>query len=321
MPQSNPLQPLFQNKTIVGGHKATPLRTIMFFDSHCHIHFNAYRDDMDDVINRTLASGVFMMTVGTQQVTSRRGLEVAERFEGVWASVGLHPNHLVAQSFFDDDELAPEESATPQIKTRAEIFDADYYRTLAQHPKCVAIGECGLDYYRMPEDVDRDENISLQKKTVRAQFDLADELNLPVIIHCRDAYADQLEIVREYVAAGKLERRGVVHCFAGNLEEARAFVEQGFLLGFTGVITYPPRKTDVLVDGLTMSQQVIREIPLDHILIETDSPYLTPVPHRGKRSEPYFVKFVAQKVSDIKQISIDEVERTTFENAKRLFRI
>ncbi len=293
----------------------------MFIDSHCHVHFQAYKEDMDEVIKRTLANGVFMITVGTQQDTSRLGLEVAGRYEGIWASVGVHPNHLTAQTFFDDDELPPEDQATPRIKTRAEVFDPAYYRELAKHPKCIAIGECGLDYYRLPEDVDRDEVVAIQKQTVRAQFDLADELGLPVIVHCRDAYADQLEIVKEYTRVGKLQQRGVIHCFAGNLEEANAFVAEGFLLGFTGVITYPPRKTDALTDGLTMSQLVIREIPLEHLLIETDSPYLTPVPHRGKRSEPSFVKFVAQKVAEIKNISIDEVERVTFENAKRLFQI
>ena len=293
----------------------------MFIDSHCHVHFQAYKEDMDEVIKRTLANGVFMITVGTQQDTSRIGLETASQYDGLWASVGVHPNHLTAQTFFDDDELPPEDQATPRIKTRAEVFDPDYYRTLAKNPKCVAIGECGLDYYRLPEDVDRNEVIAIQKQTVRTQFDLADELGLPVIVHCRDAYADQLEIVKEYSRAGKLEKRGVIHCFAGNLEEAKQFVEEGFLLGFTGVITYPPRKTDVLTDGLTMSQLVIREIPLENILIETDSPYLTPVPHRGKRCEPSFVKFVAQKVAEIKNVLIEDVERVTFENAKRLFQL
>ncbi len=293
----------------------------MYFDSHCHIHFQAYRDDMSEVIERTLLQGVFLLTVGTQKDTSKHGLEVAERFEGVWASVGLHPNHLVAQSFFDDNELPPEAQSTPMIKTRAEVFDPSVYRSLAEHPKCVAIGECGLDYYRMPDDADRAAVIDLQKQTVRAHFDLADELNLPVIIHCRDAYQDQLEIVREYVRAGKLARRGVVHCFAGNVEEARDFVKLGFLLGFTGTITFPPRKSDTLVDGLTQSQRVIREIPLTSLLIETDAPYLTPVPHRGERNEPVYVKFVAEKLAQTKNISLNEVEEVTFQNAIRLFGI
>ncbi|MEK7452554.1 MAG: TatD family hydrolase, partial [Patescibacteria group bacterium] len=281
----------------------------------------AYKEDMDDVIKRTLSSGVFMITVGTQQDTSRNGLEVASRYEGIWASVGLHPNHLTAQSFFDDSELPPQEQSTPKIKTRAEVFDSDYYRTLAKHPKCVAIGECGLDYYRIPENTDRYGVMQIQEAAVRAQFDLADELNLPVIIHCRDAYKEQYDILHEYIQAGKLTRRGVIHCYAGNLEEAKKFVSLGFFLGFNGIITYPPRKTDVLTDGLSTSQLVIREIPLESLLIETDAPYLTPVPHRGTRNEPALVKNVAQKLADIKNISLDEVERVTSENAKRLFGI
>lgn len=285
-------------------------------DTHCHVHFNAYRDDMDEVIERTLSKGVFMITVGTQSTTSANGLAVAERHDGMWATVGLHPNHLCEQEFFDDDELPPEESATPKIKTRCETFDHAYYLGLARHPKCVAIGECGLDYYRLPENVDRDDVIAKQKATVRAHFELAHEAGLPVVIHCRDAHADQQAIIREFVDAGKLQRRGVVHCFTGTLEEAQAYVELGFLISFTGVITFPPRKTEGPISPL---QKVVRELPLEHMMIETDAPYLTPVPHRGTRNEPWMVEFVAQKISELKRVSLDEVTRVTTENAKRLF--
>lgn len=287
-----------------------------FVDTHCHVHFNAYRDDMDEVIRRTLSKGVFLITVGTQSTTSANGLAVAEKYEGVWATVGLHPNHLCEQEFFDDDELPPEESATPKIKTRCETFDHAYYFGLARHPKCVAIGECGLDYYRLPENVDRDEVIAKQKATVRAHFELAHEAGLPVVIHCRDAHADQLAIIREFVEADKLQRRGVVHCFTGTLDEARAYVELGFLISFTGVITFPPRKSEGPISPL---QTVVRDLPLEHMMIETDAPYLTPVPHRGGRNEPWMVEFVAQKISELKRVSLEEVARVTTENAKRLF--
>lgn len=287
-------------------------------DTHCHVHFNAYRDDMDDVIERTLSKGVFMVTVGTQSTTSANGLKVAERFDGMWATIGLHPNHLCEQEFFDDDELAPEDSPTPKIKTRCETFDREYYLGLARHPKCVGIGECGLDYYRLPENVDRDELIERQKKTIRAQFDLATEANLPVVIHTRDAHADQIAIVREYVEAGRLPRRGVVHCFTGTLDEARAYVELGFLISFTGIITFPPRKNEGAVSPL---QTVVRDLPLEHMMVETDAPYLTPVPHRGERNEPWMVEFVAAKVAELKGISTEEVARVTTENARRLFGI
>jgi len=295
----------------------------MLIDTHCHVHFNAYKDDMDDVIKRTLEQGVLMVTVGTQTTTSKKGLETAERYDGVWATVGLHPNHLCEQEFFDENELPPEQSPTPKIKTRCEAFDHDYYLDLAKHPKCVAIGECGLEYYRLPENVDRDELIATQKKTVREHFDLATEADKPVVIHCRDAHDDQIAIIREYVEAGKSARRGVVHCFTGTLEEARRYLDLGFYISFTGVITFPPKKSQLseLVDGLTALQQVVRAVPLDRMLVETDAPYLTPDPHRGKRNEPGYVRFVAEKIAQIKNTTFEEVADTTTQNAKRLFQL
>lgn len=284
----------------------------MFVDSHCHVHFRAYKDEQDALIKKTLESGVFMVTVGTDRVTSQEAILCAEKYEGVFATVGLHPEHVIDQTFFDENESAEH--------FPAEVFDPAYYRGLAQSKKCVAIGECGLDYYRMPEGIDKNEAITKQKQTVRAHFDLAHELDLPVVVHCRDAYADQLAINQEYLDAEKLSRRGVIHCFAGTVEQARAFVAQGFYLGFTGVITFPPRKTDALIDGLTDIQQVIREIPIEHILIETDSPYLTPIPFRGKRNEPSYVKYVAEKIAEIRRVTVEEIEHATTENAKRLFR-
>lgn len=290
----------------------------MFIDTHCHVHFNAYKTDMDDVIKRTLAQGVQMITIGTQSTTAKRGLEVAERFDGVWATVGLHPNHLCEQEFFDEDELPPEQSPNAKIKTRCESFDPAYYLALAKHPKCVAIGECGLDYFRLPENVDRNEIIAKQKDTVRAHFEVATQAGKPVVIHCRDAHEDQSAIVQEFVEAGKLACRGVVHCFTGSIDEAKRYIDLGFYISFTGVITFPPRKTEGPVSPL---QQVVRDLPLDRILVETDSPYLTPVPYRGKRNEPSYVKFVAQKIAELKGIPVSDVEQSTAENAKRLFRL
>lgn len=286
----------------------------MLIDSHCHLQFNAYAEDAEMLIKKTLAEGVFMIVVGAQKLSSQKAIQLTERYDGIWAAVGLHPNHLVAQTHIDESEL----SAVDQL-INAEIFDSEYYRALAQHPKCVAIGECGLDYYHLPENINQDEVITQQKDIVRAHFDLADELKLPVIVHCRDAYQDQIKLLQEYVGAGKLARCGVVHCFGGSLEEAEEFIQLGFKIGFTGTITFPPRKNDVLIDGLTPVQHIVREIPLQHLLIETDAPYLTPVPYRGKRNEPLYVKFVAEKIAEIKNISFVEVEDTTFKNAEQLF--
>lgn len=271
---------------------------------------------MDEVITRSLEKGVQMVTIGTQSSTSKHGLEIAEKYDGLWATIGLHPNHTCEQEFFDEDELPPEERATGKIKTRCESFDLDYYRELAKHPKCVAIGECGLDYYRIPEHLDKDEVIENQKKQVRLHFDLASEANLPVVIHCRDAHADQLALIKEYIDEGKLERRGVIHCFTGTLEEAQKYIEVGFYISFTGIITFPDRKNPL---STTPLQAVVKNLPLESIMIETDSPYLTPVPNRGKRNEPWMVQYVAEKIAELKGVPVEEVAKQTKENAYKLF--
>ncbi len=258
---------------------------------------------MDEVIQKTLDAGVFMITVGTQKDTSAMGLQVAERYDGVWATVGLHPNHLTKQEFFDEDEL-------DSVKTREETFDMDYYRALAKHPKCVAIGECGLDYYRIPEGANHDQIKEKQRATVRAHFDLATEMNLPVSIHCRDAYDAQAEIIREYTEAGKLARRGVIHCFTGTESDARAFIDLGFLISFSGIVTF----------GKNL-QEVARALPLEKLLIETDAPYLSPAPDRGRRNEPWRVKYVAEKIAELKGVSVEEVAQATTDSAKTLFRL
>jgi len=288
----------------------------MLIDTHCHVHFNAYRDDMDDVITRTLEKGVLMMTVGTQKDTSRRGLEVAERYEGLWATVGLHPNHLTQQAFWDDDELPPDQQPNTIIKTRAERFDASSYLELARHPKCVAVGECGLDSYRIPEGAEFEEVMRVQEAALRGQFDVATQAGLPVVVHCRDAHERQAQIIKEYTDAGKLTRRGVIHCFTGTMEEAQRYLDEDFYISFTGIITFPPRKGE---GDLSAVQKVVRELPLERMLVETDAPYLTPIPYRGKRNEPWYVQFVAQKVAELKGISVEEVAEATTANAKALF--
>lgn len=265
---------------------------------------------MVQVIDRTLKAGVFMITVGTQRDTSRRGLEVAQQYEGIWASVGLHPNHTVEQEFWDNDELAPEKQATPLIKTRAEIFDLEYYRELAKHPKCVGIGETGLDYYRIPANAHREQIISKQMETVRSQFDLATDAHLPVIIHCREAYEDQAKLIREYIDEGKLAERGVIHCFTGTEAEARWFLDLGFYISFSGIVTFSKEL-----------QKVAHALPIERLLIETDSPYLTPAPDRGKRNEPWKVKYVAEKIAELKGMAVEKVAEITLENTTRMFKI
>lgn len=276
-----------------------------FIDTHCHVHFRGYGNDTDEVVQRSLAAGVGMITVGTQSTTSKKGLELAEKYDGVWATIGLHPNHLHAQEFVDDNELDP---LLHSVHTRAEQFDPEYYRELARHPKVVAIGEFGLDYYRVPPNIDLAKLKADQADAVRAQLSFASEVGKPVVIHCRDAHDDQAKLIAEEIDRGGLARRGVIHCFTGTVEEAARYRELGFLVSITGIVTF----------GKNVAEAV-KEIPLEQIMIETDAPYLTPAPYRGKRNEPQYVEYVAQKIAELKGISIDEVAKITTENAVRLF--
>lgn len=279
-----------------------------FIDSHCHVHFQAYKEDMDEVIKRSLENGVGMITVGTQSTTSELAIELAEKYDGVWASIGLHPNHLHKQEFFDDDELPPEEQGTDQIKTRSEEFDFEFYRKLAKHPKVVAIGEFGLDYYRIPPNINREQMIFDQKKSVRQQLIFASEVNKPVIIHCRDAHEDQITLLKKEIENGGLKKRGVIHSFTGTAEDAAKYWELGFYVGLNGILTFSKEL-----------QKEVKNIPIEQILIETDAPYLTPPPYRGKRNEPQYVKFIAEKLAEIHNVSVDDIKKSTINTTKQLF--
>lgn len=288
-----------------------------FIDTHCHVHFQAYKEDMDEIVQRSLDAGVGMITVGTQSTTSKNGIALAEKYDGVWCTIGLHPNHLHAQDFFDENELPPgivddlqEGDGPAHIKTRAERFDWDYYRELAKHPKVVGVGELGLDYYRVPPGVDLEQLKQEQKEQAREQLRFASEVDKPVVIHCRDAHADQAELLQEEIDRGGLKRRGVIHCFTGTAEEAARYRELGFYVSFTGIVTF----------GKNV-MEAARATPLEQIMIETDAPYLTPAPYRGKRNEPRYVEYVAQKIAELKGVSIDEVARVTTDNAKKLFQL
>jgi len=279
---------------------------MQFFDSHTHIHFKAFENDMEEGIRRAQEAGVLMVTVGTQIDTSRHGLEVAETHEGVWATVGLHPNHTTEQEFVDEHE----EDAIAKVKTRTEVFDKEAYRPLALHPKCVGIGECGLDYYRIPENLERNAVIETQKEMVRRQFELATEVGKPVVIHCRDAYEDQAVMIENAIDAGQLGARGVIHCFTGTLPEAERFVELGFVISFSGIVTF----------SKTLAQ-VAKALPLEKILIETDAPYLAPAPMRGRRNEPAFVKYTAEFLAELKGVDLEAIAEITTSNAKQVFKL
>ncbi len=277
-------------------------------DTHCHVHFEAYKNDMDEVIKRATNQDIAMITVGTQSDTSKKAIEVAEKYDGVWASVGLHPNHIHKQEFFDDSELSADEVS--KIRTRAEVFDLDFYRELASHPKVVAIGEFGLDYYHLPPEVKKEQMVKDQIKTAKSQLKLASEIKKPIIVHCRNAHSDQYNILKDEIDEGGLSARGVLHCFTGTLEDAQKYIDLGFMISVTGILNF---SKDL--------QKIVKELPLNSLMVETDSPYLTPPPYRGKRNEPSYVRFVAEVLAEIKEKSFDEIVEITSENAKRLFGI
>ncbi len=281
-------------------------------DTHCHAQFNSYKNDMHDVVLRSLESGVGMIIVGTQADTSKKAVDIAKQYNNVWAAVGLHPSHLVAQTFVDPDEADELQS----VSTREEKFDANFYKELATDSKVIAIGEFGLDYYRLPEEMDCDEIKNLQKQSAREQLDLADELDLPVIIHCRDAHDDLYAMLDEYIKTGKLKKRGVLHCYTEDAKTADRFIQLGFYVSFTGILAFPDKKNPQIDTPL---QNTAREIHLDKILIETDAPYLSPPPYRGQRNEPKNVIRVAEELARIKNLDLDDVLKQTTENAVRLF--
>lgn len=272
-------------------------------DVHTHINFNAFREDGHDVARRTLECDVWMILVGSQIDTSRRAVEYARQYEqGVYAAVGLHPIHLV-ETEVDREEMNAAEGV-PGFRTRKEEFDYDVYRDLARDPKVVAIGECGLDYYRLRDTAEIKKK---QVETFRKQIALARNVKKPLMIHCRNAYEDLITILREEKAD---EVGGDIHFFAGDWNIAKQFLDFGFYLSFTGVITFANQYDDV-----------IKKAPLDRIMTETDAPYVAPVPYRGKRNEPLYVEEVARRIAVIKSITLEEAARATTENAIRLFRL
>lgn len=273
-----------------------------FFDVHAHVNFKAYDEDRDEVIKRALDEGVFIMNVGTQADTSRFAIEIANKYErGVYAAIALHPIHT-GKSFHDTKELGEEGKA---FTSRGENFDTDYYLELARNEKVKAIGECGLDYYRLDEGT-----MELQKEVFIKHIEIANAVAKPLMCHIRSgsgrsAYKDAAEILKQYAKV-----KGDIHFFAGNWEEAKLFLELGFTLSFTGVLTFTHDY-----------DEVVRNTPLDMILSETDCPYITPVPYRGKRNEPTYVKEVAKAIARIKGLPEDEVNKALVENAKRVFKI
>ena len=256
----------------------------MIIDTHCHLDDRKYFEDIDDVIKSALNDGVKAFLIpSADPSTLPRAVELAEKYTSVYFAVGVHP--------YDIDN-----------------FDIDYLKKFVSHPKCIAIGECGLDYFRLPEDESEKKlNIKKQKEIFIAQINLAIEVEKPLIVHIRDASNDSKEILINYNAKNV---GGVLHCFNAS-KHLLELKDHNFYFGIGGVVTFKNAKKLI---------EIIPKIPIDKIVIETDSPYLTPTPHRGSRNEPKYTKIIVQKIANILNIESNEIENITTVNAKKLFK-
>ena len=306
----------------------------MLYDSHAHLNFSSFEKEYKEIVADCLKNKIGVLNIGSQFDTSKRAIEIANEFpnQNIFASIGIHPIHL-SQTEFDEEEI--------KFKSREENFNSEKYQSLInqdKNKKIIAIGEIGLDYFHIPEDSDINEVKEKQKQGLISQIKFAQKNNLPIILHARgsqptrndsqakhsdsggenpqDAYLDLLEIINKdaprRVSTGTEHTKGVLHCFGSNLEIAKKFIDLGFYIGFTGIITFKNKSVSEL-------QNVVKEIPLEKILIETDAPYLTPEPHRGKKNQPQYVKHVAEKVAELKNLSFEKVVQQTTQNFKNLF--
>lgn len=267
-----------------------------YFDAHTHVNFVAYEADREEAIQRAKEAEVGMNVVGTQKDTSASAVTLAEKYDNVWATIGLHPVHT-AKSYHDVKELG---DGGKEFTSRGEIFDMATYKKMGASPKVIAIGECGMDYYRVEETTK-----AIQSKTFIEQIELANELDKPLMLHIRNAYDDALEILKAHAKV-----KGDVHFFAGDWAIAKKFLDFGFTLSFTGVITFTHDY-----------DEVVRNAPLDMILSETDAPYVTPEPHRGKRNESAYIPLIVRKISEIRNDDFYAVANQIKENARRVFKI
>lgn len=275
-----------------------------YFDAHTHLTFAAYKGEEDAAIQRALDAEVGVNLVGTQFDTSSAAVAYAEKYEGAYATIGLHPVHT-SKSFHDSKELG---EGNKEFTSRGEVFDIEKYFALGQNPKVIAVGECGLDYYRLEEKTKE-----VQSKAFIGQIELANRLNKPLMLHIRDgqhgggenAYLDALEILKSHAKV-----KGDVHFFAGSLDVARKYLEFGFTLSFTGVVTFTKDY-----------DEVVQFAPLDMILSETDAPYVTPAPYRGKRNESAYVPEIVKAIARIRDENEEKVSEQLLSNARRVFHL
>jgi len=254
------------------------MNKIKLIDTHCHIYYDKYRDDIDEVINRSKYNNISnIICVGVDIDSSKKSISLAEKYNLVFATVGYHPHEA---------KLAPNNYLDKMI-------------SLLEHPKAIAVGEIGLDYYYNHSEK------KTQIRIFREQLELAKDLDLPVIIHNREADDDLYKNIKR----SKINK-GVIHCYSSDIKYAQKIFDLGLLISFTGIITFSKKL-----------EKVVKEIPIEKIMLETDSPYLTPKPHRGKRNEPYMINFIAEKISEIKDIPVEEIAKVTTNTAREFFGI
>jgi TatD DNase family protein len=255
----------------------------MIIDTHIHLDDDRYKDDLDEVLNRAREGGVSRFIIpGAHPATLKRAVEIVDAYDDIYFAIGVHPYDL-------------------------DSYDLKYFDEYIGHEKCVAIGECGLDYYRLEgSDEQKESEKQKQKEIFKAQIELAKKYKKPLIVHIRDASRDAKEILLDTNAS---DVGGVLHCYNAD-EELLSLANDGFYFGIGGVVTFKNAKKLI---------NVLPKIPLDKLLIETDGPYLTPTPHRGQRNEPLYTTLVAEKISEILDIPLKEVEEISTKNAMRLF--
>ncbi len=253
-------------------------------DAHSHLNSKEFDSDLKEVISRMKEEEIGTIIVGTDYESSGRAVELSQNEPNFFSSIGLHP-----------------------ADNKDEIFNNDLYIDLAKEKSVVAIGECGLDYYWEKNEEKR----ARQRDIFRAQIKLAISLDLPLMIHCRNAYEDTIVILKEFKSGEQGEKlRGNIHFFAGSVEVAKEFIDLGFTMSFTGVITFT-----------SDYDAVIKLIPLNSILAETDCPFVSPVPNRGKRNEPIFVRQVVARLAELRGVSFEEMAKTTLSNTARVFNL
>lgn len=276
----------------------------MLLDTHAHVQFQAYKDDRTEVLERCQKKGMILNIVGTQKDTSRMAVELAQQYDFLYASIGTHPIHLHS-THVDEEESS--------FLSREEDFDEAFYAKLAESPKVIGIGECGLDLFHIPQNISVEEVLEKQKMVFLKHVYFAHAHNLPLVIHCRDAHDQLIEVLEALPFAPK----GTVHCFTSHSDHAKRYLDLGLYLGFTGVLTFPPKKSNPQLQNQLI--EVAQKMPFERMVLETDSPYLAPNQYRGKRAEPWMLEEQIKFIAKLRGMSIEQVEQGIQENTLRLF--